>query len=334
MAMTSQPAVSVVVPTCRRPHLLAHCLDALAKQSLQPSAFEVIVVDDGRSADTRAAVGRIAVQWRSAGGPRLRLLVPHGTRGPAGARNCGWRSADAAIIAFTEDDTVPDRDWLREGLQAIAAPRRVAVWGRVEAPSQDRLAGRARHEAGTDEATFVAANCFVRRAALERVGGFDERYVRAWCEDTDLYCALLAAHPAPDSIAAAPAARVVNPARPMPFADCLRRQSDLAFDALLFKKHPAKYDQIVGTRHAPSIYYAIVGVTLAALLAWPWSVPLARDLGGFAVGLILALAILRPRGVRKTPRVVAEVVLTSFPIPYLALYWRLVGALRWRVAFY
>jgi GT2 family glycosyltransferase len=330
---TAQPSVSVVVPTCGRPQLLVRCLDALATQSVGPASYEVIVVDDGRSADTRAAVARVAVQWRSAGGPRLRLLVPHGTRGPAGARNCGWRSAEAPIIAFTDDDTIPDRDWLREGLQALDVPGRVAVWGRVDVPLPALAADGARGAVTLDNESLVASNCLARRVALERVGGFDERYVRPWREDTDLYCALLATHPA-DSIAAAPAARVLHPARRLPFAHCLRQQSNMAFDALLFKKHPAMYDRIVGNRHAPAIYYAIVGSTLAALLAWPLSAPLAADLGGLVAGLILALAILRLRGLRKTPRAVAEVVLTSFAIPYLSLYWRLVGAVRWRVAFY
>ena len=46
--------------------------------------------------------------------PALRYLRPAEGRGPAAARNCGWHAARGALIAFTDDDTVPDRDWLAQ----------------------------------------------------------------------------------------------------------------------------------------------------------------------------------------------------------------------------
>ncbi|HEX8961904.1 MAG TPA: glycosyltransferase, partial [Rhodocyclaceae bacterium] len=64
------PACSVVVPTYRRPEELGHCLQALFNQSLAAAMFEVLVVDDAHSDDTRAQVEALA---RARGGrPRLR----------------------------------------------------------------------------------------------------------------------------------------------------------------------------------------------------------------------------------------------------------------------
>ena len=57
--------LSVVIPTYRRPDLLARCLEAVCAQSLAPSAYEVIVVDDGHDDATQALVERsvgLAVQ--------------------------------------------------------------------------------------------------------------------------------------------------------------------------------------------------------------------------------------------------------------------------------
>src|ERR1051325_6894599 len=65
-------AVSVVVPTCGRPEFLRRCVAALEEQTLAADAFEIIVVDDTAS-----------------------------RRGPAAARNIGWRRAQAPGVAFT-----------------------------------------------------------------------------------------------------------------------------------------------------------------------------------------------------------------------------------------
>jgi glycosyltransferase involved in cell wall biosynthesis len=66
-------SVSVVIPTYRRPALLSRCLAAVLAQRLDARAFEVIVVDDGQTDDTRAAVEALA----PAGGvPLVRYLRP------------------------------------------------------------------------------------------------------------------------------------------------------------------------------------------------------------------------------------------------------------------
>jgi glycosyltransferase involved in cell wall biosynthesis len=326
------PRVSVVIPTYRRPRLLARCLDALLAQRLAADAFEVIVVDDGRTEDTLHLCESYAS--RTAGRPAIRYLTPDGSHGPAGARNTGWRAARGTLVAFTDDDTVPDAGWLREGELAMNAPGRVAAWGRVHVPPPARMTDNARNTAGLENAVFVTANAFVLRAALERVGGFDERYLRAWREDTDLYFALLATHPAEGAIVAAPRALVLHPVRDAAFLVSIRQQANMAFDALLYKKYPVLYDRYVGLRHPPADYVAIVLATLAAVVAAPFAWRLAAAPALAAVALILRFALRRLQGLEKSPRQVAEMLLSSAAIPYVSLYWRIVGALRWHVAFY
>jgi len=326
------PRLSVVMPTYRRPVLLARCLDALLAQTLPGDAYEIIVVDDGCTEDTRALCEDVARRARARGGPAIRYLRPLGTRGPAAARNRGWREAAGAIIAFTDDDTIPDPDWLRQGELAVEPTHRVAVWGRVHVPMPERLTDNARNTAGLENAVFVTANAFVRRVALEAVGGFDERYLRAWREDTDLYFALIARWPG--AVVAAPAARVAHPVRDARFLVSIGQQANMAFDALLFKKYPGLYDRHVGFRRPPADYTAIVLGTIAGLLALPFSAPLGGALLALALVLILRFAARRLRGLDKSPRLVADMVLSSFAIPFVSLWWRLVGAVRWRVAFY
>src|SRR4051794_36533559 len=100
--------ISVVIPTYRRPDLLERCLAALAAQTLEPGEYEIIVADDAASEITRAQIDR----WRDRA-PNVRYVaVSNGPRGPATARNVGWRASSGAIVAFTDDDTIPARDWL------------------------------------------------------------------------------------------------------------------------------------------------------------------------------------------------------------------------------
>jgi hypothetical protein len=326
------PRISVVMPTCRRPRLLARCLDALLEQRMAADAYEIVVVDDGRTDDTRQLCESYASRRR--GRPAIRYLQPGGTRGPAGARNAGWRAARGTLIAFTDDDTVPDPLWLREGERATSVPGRVAAWGRVHVPPPARMTDNARNTAGLENAVFVTANAFVLRDALERVGGFDERYRRAWREDTDLYFALLAAYPAEGAIVAAPSALVLHPVRDARFLASVGQQANMAFDALLYKKYPELYDRHVGFRRPPASYAAIVLATLAALVAAPASARVAAVCLLVAAALILRFAMRRLRGLEKSPVQVADMLLSSVAIPYVSLYWRLAGALRWRVAFY
>ena len=328
------PRISVVMPTYRRPALMERCLHALLDQTLPGDAFEIVVVDDGSTDDTRDRCAELDALSRAHGGPEIRYLRPHGTRGPAAARNRGWRAARGALIAFTDDDTIPDPDWLRQGEAAMAPASRVAVWGRVRVPLPERMTDNARNTAGLENAVFVTANAFVRRDALARVGGFDERYRRAWREDTDLYFALLAAFPEADSVVAAPAALVLHPVREAKFGVSVGQQANMAFDALLFKKYPQLYDRHVGFRRPPLGYSVIAGSTLAALLAWPFSGGAAAGFAVLALAGIARFAAKRLHGLDPSPRQVADMLLSSFAIPYLSLFWRLVGALRWRVAFY
>ena len=323
------PRVSVVIPTCGRPHLLERCLDALDRQQLDPAAYEVIVVDDARSDPTRELMEARAAARRAGRAP-LRYLRPEG-RGPAAARNCGWRAARGEIIAFTDDDTIPDADWLRQGLMAMV-PGRAAVRGRVQVPEPPVVTDHARMTRGLEEAEFVTANCFVRRGALRQVGGFDERFKRAWREDSDLHFALLSRF---GDVPHAPAAIVQHPVREAPWGVSIRQQANVMFDALLFKKHPHLYRAKVGRLRAPPLYYGIVAATFGALGAAAagehgWAAVSA----GVALALVGGLAWRRLQGASHDPSHVFEMLATSCVIPFLALYWRLVGAMRFRVPFF
>jgi glycosyltransferase involved in cell wall biosynthesis len=325
----SRPAVAVVVPSCARPRLLSRCLAALMRQTLAGSAFEVVVVDDADDDATRSVAAAAAAG--SGAGPRVYCLSGQPRRGPAAARNAGWRFARAPVVAFTDDDTIPDSDWLRCGLAAMAGGA-AAVRGRIEVPTPGPLTDHALMTKGLERAEFVTANCFVRREALLAVGGFDERFRRAWREDSDLHFELLRRF---GEVPAAPQAIVRHPVRPAPWGISVRQQANAMFDALLYRKHPTLYRARCGRVHAPRLYYAIVGSTAVAFAAAAGgSRELAAGGGLAAAGLAGVLAWRRLRPTSRAPAHVLEMVVTSCVIPFLALGWRLAGAVRFRVPFF
>jgi glycosyltransferase involved in cell wall biosynthesis len=178
------PAVAVVVPTHQRRQCLERLVTSLEKQSLPAGSFEVVVVDDASTDGTSEELETLA---RSSG-LRLRALRTQRRSGPAAARNMGWRSTRAPVVAFTDDDCAPDPQWLEAGLTALGDRARVVV-GKTGPPAdQGQTAGSpfARVMAVGDTRFFETCNVFYRRCDLEAVGGFDERFRRPSGEDTHL----------------------------------------------------------------------------------------------------------------------------------------------------
>jgi glycosyltransferase involved in cell wall biosynthesis len=317
--------VSVVFPTYRRPELLDRCLAALAAQEFDPASSEIIVADDAVSEATRHQVEG----WAGRCPVPVRYITVAATRGPAGARNAGWRSARGEIIAFTDDDCIPGPGWLAAGVAAFA-PDIDAATGRVVVPLPEDPTDYQRNESGLEGARFVTANCFVRRATLEAIGGFDERFTAAWREDSDLHFSLLRAG---RRIVSARGAVVVHPVRPAPWGISLRQQRKSTFDALLYKKHPDLYRGEIRPG-PPWEYYATVTAIAAAIVgAATGSLPLAAAGAGAWLLLTGRFCARRLRRTSRAPRHVAEMIVTSALIPPLSVFWRLYGALRFRVLF-
>ena len=168
---------SVVVCTHRRPDHIADCLTALGK--LDPAPDRVIVVDnDPGELDCRRQVERAGA-----------LYVREDSRGLDNARNAGLRRVDTDLVAFTDDDCVPSRGWLRSLPELFADPLVAAVTGPGFAYSLDGLAqerfertggftrGLRRQVWGWDRLhpaastrTGAGANMIFRLASLEQLG--------------------------------------------------------------------------------------------------------------------------------------------------------------------
>jgi len=294
---------------------------------MNASDYEIIVVDDGPSAETRQLVST----WHCrSSDPRLRYTTSGKRHGPAAARNVGWRAAIGSIIAFTDDDCIPHREWLASGVRVFDDESVHGVSGRIVMPLPSVPTDYERNAAGLENAPFATANCFYRATALAAVGGFDERFTRAWREDTDLEFALRTSE---YRLVREPKAVVIHPIRPAPWGISMGFQRNNFFNALLYKKYPRLYRQRIRT-DPPWRYYCTLSALLAAIVAgvagWHWVA-----LAGVVMWVLLTAEFCRRRlrGTSRRPVHVWEMVVTSIVIPPLAIFWRLKGAVVYQVAF-
>ncbi|MEH0939211.1 glycosyltransferase family 2 protein, partial [Micromonospora psammae] len=172
--------ISIVVPTVGRPSLGA-LLDALAPQLADLPDVELLLVDDRRDATDELPLPATLSAYP-------KVLTGRGA-GPAAARNTGWRAARQPWVVFLDDDVVPDADWSRRLVRDLAVgPRVGGVQGtlRVPLPPDRRPTDWERGTAGLADGEWITADMAYRRAALADVGGFDERFPRAYREDAEL----------------------------------------------------------------------------------------------------------------------------------------------------
>ena len=326
------PEFSVVIPTCQHPAFLLKCLDALGRQRLTRSQFEIIVVDDGDSSSTATAVALFTRQVAQSGGVlEVRYLAQPQQRGFAAARNRGWKAARGRIIAFTDDDCLPQPDWLataltsfRRGAQVVTGQLRLTLPG-----SATQYDPKALH---IETGEFSSANCFCRKSVLEHVGGFEEAFDSAWREDSDLQFNFIRAG---IPITKCPEAIVVHPLRQMPWYTPLVDERNSRFDALLYKRHPTLFRQRIETDRGLILeYYAsVLAVTIGLLGAFSGNATAATI--GFGSWAALSINLighhLPHKAVGTHP---SQTVLTTLATPFLAVYWRIYGAIKYRVLYW
>jgi len=185
--------VTVVIPVRDRPDELN-----LTLTHVGPTGA-VIVVDDGSSGASTAEVGR----------SKGAVVRRHDAcRGPAAARNSGWRRATTDLIAFVDAECEPSQGWIDSLLRYFSDPCVGAVAPRITTGSTAGLpwplaafeVARPTLDRGPMEAPvrprsrvpFVPTTAImVRRAALVELGGFDETMLVG--EDVDLVWRLVRA---------------------------------------------------------------------------------------------------------------------------------------------
>ena len=112
--------ISVIVPTYNRPEYLLRLLNGLSLQTILPSEFEVIAVDDG---------SRVAYDMLPDGAwPFSLKILRQENQGEAVARNTGVEACQGTLLVFLDDDILPEPEYLHQMHQAhLAYPDAILV---------------------------------------------------------------------------------------------------------------------------------------------------------------------------------------------------------------
>ena len=295
--------MTVVVPTVGRPSL---------HRALAPvvGRVPVVVVDDRPD------------------GPSLSIegvtVLRSGGRGPAAARNLGWRQADSEWVAFLDDDVEPPGDWV-SALEAdldAAGPDVGGVQGRITVPTSERPTDWERSTKGLETAVWATADLAYRRGALETVGGFDECFPRAYREDADLGLRVTAA----GWQIVTGRRQVVHPVRPARWTQSIRSQRGNADDVRMRRKHGSDWRHRAQVPAGRRPWHL---ATTAALLAA--AIPRWRRAALTTWALLVGdFARRRVASGPRTTREVATMLATSVAIPEAATGWWLLGWWRSR----
>jgi glucosyl-dolichyl phosphate glucuronosyltransferase len=172
---------AIVICTYNRADLLKSALESICAQPFNISDYEVIVVDNNSTDDTRMVTAAFCRRY-----PHIRYLFA-AQPGSAHARNVGWQAAEATYVAFIDDDCRVSPQWLTQAETIVAAhaptlmsgpyyacfatprPRWFKdVYGTYAPGKTAGIFPRPEH--------FPAGNLFVRRDVLAQVGGFNTQF--------------------------------------------------------------------------------------------------------------------------------------------------------------
>jgi HAD superfamily hydrolase (TIGR01662 family) len=323
---------AVVIPTIGRPGLA----ELVTTVDDDPAPSCIVIADDRRDAAAQLDLPATTAP--------LLVVRTHG-RGPAAARNAGWRAADADWIAFLDDDVAIPVDWCRRvAKDLVDLPESVAAsqaWIYVPAPAGRRPTDAEQRTMNLSGALWISADIAYRRSALLTTGGFDERFPRAFREDADLALRTVRLGYAivwGERVTTHPLATSTS------WRSSLRDQTGNADNALLRAKYGRRWRSLIGTspgrtgRHVMTTAAAVIA--LAALASGRTSGPhsggqfarLAAAAGTVWMGMTAEFAVGRIRSGPRTAREISTGLLTSALIPPLAVAHRLRGEFRARFA--
>ncbi|NKN33378.1 glycosyltransferase [Marichromatium bheemlicum] len=244
------PFVSVIIPVLDGVDEVDGCIAALRAQRYPSTCFEILVVDNGSSDGTPEALAALGV----------RCLV-RAERGRSRALNTGLAAARGEIICTTDISCRPEPQWIAEVVESFADPAVGCVAGEiVQLGDADGVALRyqARNgymsplaAAGRIRAPFMpyadGANASFRRALFERIGPFEESFIKAADVEICYRMLLLTDY----HIAFNPRARVGEPGEP-------------SLRALLRQRYRIGVGQVLLQIRFPGLFAALDGTSWRA----------------------------------------------------------------------
>ena len=184
--------ISVVIPTYNRSLFVHKCIQSLIEQDFKQDEFEIIVVSDGSTDDTRQIVGQFT------GLPTV-ILLEQENAGLSSGRNAGALAASGEIVLFLDDDVICAPGLLTAHHTAHMGRTVVVVGGfRSCLSDKARLGEMLIHDGITSEVVVAGVldqwpdsasmglNCSMQRDLFMEVGGYDRENFARYTEDIEI----------------------------------------------------------------------------------------------------------------------------------------------------
>ena len=297
------PRVSIVVPVKGYNDFLSECLQACAR--LDYPDVEVLVLPDSPfSADSLGI-----------------KIIPTGPMPPSAKRDMALPHCRGDIVAFLDDDTFPEPDWLRNAVKYFEDERVAAVGGPAVTPKSDGLMQRASGlvyssflgggnlayryvpQALREVDDYPTCNLLVRRSVLEELGGFDTIFWPG--EDTKLCLEIV--RDLGKKIIYAPDVLVYHHRRSL-FRPHLRQIRSYALHRGYFvKRFPATSLRLTYFLFTFLVFGIVAGLVLSVLYP-PFAVVYGIGLGVYVAAVLLDGLV--SGGLKMAPLVALGTVLT------------------------
>jgi cellulose synthase/poly-beta-1,6-N-acetylglucosamine synthase-like glycosyltransferase len=180
------PFVSVVVGIRNEEKFIEECVESLLDLDYPKDSYEIIIVDGMSTDKTRDIVQKYPIK-----------LLLNERKNVAAARNLGVKNARGELVAFTDGDCKVDSQWLKtlvremedspEDVVCFGGPNLIfdtdPVFGRVVGYAQESFlgSGGSAQSKNSTKKHYVGSlpncNAMYKKAAIQEVGGFDERFV-------------------------------------------------------------------------------------------------------------------------------------------------------------
>jgi len=233
--MNQKPVASIIIPSRGMEHSLRRLFEILALE-LAGQNVEVILVDDGSEKPL------IFLADEFSGKLNLRVIRQK-PKGPAVARNFGWKSAQSDLVIFLDSDVLPQPGWFSALINPLMQdPGLAGVEGKTISSNIEDLTPFSHFLYNLKGGVYLTCNIAYRKEWIERAGGFDERFIHPWREDSDLAFSILERG---GKILFEPKAVVDHPVRKVDLWRLfwfypIRR----GYDWLIYRKHPQYWRQL------------------------------------------------------------------------------------------
>lgn len=283
------PSISVVVCSYNGQRTIRDCLQGLRK--LDYPNYEVIVVNDGSKDRTETIAREFGFR-----------VITTENRGLSSARNTGMRAARGEIVAYIDDDAIPDPHWLTYLAASYLRSNHMGIGGPNLPPRNDgaiadcvaNSPGGPIHVLLTDEVAehIPGCNMSFRKAALEAIGGFDEKF-RIAGDDVDLCWRI---QQQGWTLGFSPAAMVWHHRRNSVKCYLKQQMNYGKAEAMLEQKWPEKYNAAGHIPWAGRLYFKgfeqLFGFFRGRVYQGTWGTALFQSIYQPATGLLSALPMM------------------------------------------